>query len=96
MNLRGQEVSLDIDKKQLSITIHKPLGNTFSLSDKLVSFLNKGYAICVTLPEGKKQIVESEKEVFRRETVKSKFVNAKDWYRYWFKIKTDQGQKELF
>ena len=43
--LRGQNVS--IGHKRLYIEIRKPLGNVFSISDKIKEYMDKGYEVTI-------------------------------------------------
>lgn len=91
--LRGQQVLINKETGIVHIDIKKPYGNTFSLSDKAMNYLTKGYKIAVNLPD-RKQIISKESIPFRKETVKSKFPGSKDWYRYWFRIQTKSEHKQ--
>lgn len=92
MNIRGQKV--DSDGNTLFLEIHKPLGNTFSISDKLKSYIDQGYLLKVRLPYHT-VILTKDTPFLRKEIVKSKFSGAPDWARYWYKT-TAGEQKELF
>lgn len=83
--LRGQPVDIDTKYKTLTVKIFHPLGLVYSLSDKIVNYLSKGYTIVVNLPELTQEI-KSISESFRKEEVKSKFENCPSWYRYWFRV----------
>lgn len=92
MKLRGQEVLRC--GKTLYLTIKKPYGNTFSISDKLKSYINRGYTLCVKIPH-KEVYITQETPFLRKEVVPSKFEGSDPWHRYWYKTNVGE-QKELF
>lgn len=94
--IRGQEVDIFKPKKLIVIHIYKPKNKTFSLSDKLLSYTKKGYAIKVILPDGEKLITYHTRP-FCKEEVPSHFPGAYAWKRYWFAYKPEvKGQLNLF
>ena len=94
--LRGQKVFVDKANNLVLVTILKPKGNTFSLSDSIVGYIDKGYSIKVSLPNKYVMIGAEAKPIFT-EKVKSKFFDSPPWYRYWFRIPiTEQEQLRLW
>ena len=95
--LRGQVCKIDEFKKYLYVHILKPKDRLFSLSDKIVSYIKKGYTIDVTLPLRHIEI-NSQTPILFREEVKTKFPNSPNWYRYWYAIpsKEKELQYEMF
>lgn len=91
MRVRGQDILSDKEKMELHIYIRHPQGHAFSLSDKLVQYTKYGFKIIVHLPD-RVQIVDMNTPHFHVETVKSKFPNAKSWYRLWFKMESVEKQ----
>ena len=92
ITLRGQ--LLNINDNTIFFNILKPLKNTFSINDKIYEFLTKGYIAQVTILT-QKVILTKDTPFIKKEEVKSKFIGASPWSRYWYKIK-DLGQQELF
>lgn len=92
--IRGQEV--EIIDKDIFITIHKPLGGVFSISDILYNYLQDGFTVTASFPDGTKRYLTKQDVSFKKEPVKSKFPNASDWHRYWYRVKAEQKQEELF
>jgi len=90
--LRGQQV--DITEKTISLTIRKPRGRAFSISDKLYLMLKDGYNLKVQLPNNIQRL-NSNSRPFKKETVPSKFFGLDPWYRYWFVIEPKGKQFEL-
>lgn len=94
--LRGQQVEIDNKRRTLNISILKPLGDLFSLSDRIIDYLIKDYAVVVNLPTTTKRLTYHDNPV-RREVVRSKFPNSPDWHRYWFRFERENGnQIKLF
>ena len=94
--LRGQPVEINMDSRSLKVVIHKPMRNSFSISDKIFKYLGKGYIVNVALPKREMSLTKENKH-FLKEEVKSKFPGAASWYRYWYQIPQKQDdQKELF
>ena len=85
VKLRGQTVDIDTKEKILYMKILKPNGKTFSISDRIVDYVNKGYAVHVEVL-GKVQIITNMSKCFKEEEVTSKFAGYQSWYRYWFMI----------
>lgn len=92
--LRGQMVVLDSSNKKLIVSIHKPMGSVFSLSDKIVEYKRTGYEIVVNLPDRAISLTSKDKP-FKIEEVKSKFAGYPPWYRYWFPIKPEVKERQL-
>lgn len=92
--LRGQSVDFDELNKRLYIKINKPLGNSFSLSDKIVNRLKKGYTAIVSLPT-KECIIQGSTGYIRKEERKSKFIDSPPYYLYWYNVKNER-QIELW
>lgn len=95
--LRGIEVDISEEKRLLTIELYRPINNVFSLSDKIISYLPKGYTLIVDYPGGVMRI-EDLKKCFLKESVQSKFRASPPWYRYWFPLpkKEAEGQYKLF
>jgi len=83
--LRGEVCKVDSCSKTIQINIRKPKDQVFSLSDKFLSFVKKGYTGIAHLPS---QDVEITKETrsFKTEEVPTRFANSKNWFRHWFII----------
>jgi hypothetical protein len=86
MNLRGQEVT--ISGKTIKLSIRKPLGNVFSVNDKIYEYLKKGYELVVSL-DGKEVKLDGSSSFLRREEVKSKYLGSPSWYRYWYRVQNN-------
>lgn len=87
MNLRGQEVT--ISGKTMKLSIYKPLGNVFSINDKVYSYLKRGYEVVVDV-KGKEVRLDGSSSFLRKEEVKSKFMGSPSWYRYWYRIQNNE------
>ena len=95
--IRGQTVKIDSENKKIYVSIRKPMGNVFSLSDGIMKYHTSGYSIYVMLPNTTK-IIKPTDEPFKREEVKSKFLDSHPWFRFWYVIeeKKVEVQEELF
>ena len=71
--------------------IYKPLGNIFSISDKVYGYIQRGYTAHIKLPTRSVKL-DKETSYARKEEVKSKYAGSPSWYRYWFKIEAKQKQ----
>lgn len=95
--LRGVLVNLDKERKCLHMVIRKPLGDKFSISDKVKSYIDRGWKTFIQLPT-ETIVITKEKSYAKKETRLSKFSGAPHWYLYWYSIKEikRQDQSELF
>lgn len=94
ITLRGQKVRTD--GRRLYIEIYKPVGQSFSISDKIKGHLDKGGEVVVKVA-GRLILLTRTTPFLWQERVKSKFPNSPDWYRFWYKIPSlEEEQKELF
>ena len=93
VKLRGQLVTVDDNNKLLNVSIRKPMGKVFSLSDRIVSFLDKGYSVRVNLPK-RTQTITDIKKSFQKEEVKSKFSGYPPWHRYWFVMEDEDENRD--
>jgi hypothetical protein len=91
--LRGQKIALT--NSTLELTIHKPLGNRFTLSDKIVDYIRRGYTARVRT--GDKVITVTDKTpVLFVEKVRSKFPGIlPDWARYGYSFKEESREKQM-
>jgi hypothetical protein len=89
--LRGQLVS--IEGNVVYLTINKPLGNKFSINDKLYNYLKRDKEIMVSIGKDKIKLNKDSKILFKEE-VKSKFEGSPSWFRYWFNF-TPINNKQL-
>jgi hypothetical protein len=92
LKLRGQEVFRE--GNILRFTINKPLGNVFSISDSIKRYIDSGCEAKIKVGE-KEQTITKETPFIRKESVKSKFPESPDWYRYWYSV-CQQEQSRLF
>ena len=78
-------MAIDDEAKVIYVTINKPQGKVYSLSDKIVQKVDGGYRVVVTLPDCMQEITK-ESRWFKEETVPSKY-GLEPWHRYWYQIK---------
>lgn len=99
---RGQEVEFQNGK--ILLTIEKPLlrsGNIqFSINDKLYEIIeDQNIPLRIeTEIDDKLYYFDIDKDTpfYFRESVNSKFPNAPDWHRYWYKFKPNvSGQAKM-
>ena len=93
LKLRGNAVNIDDDEKIIYVIIKKPKGKVFSLSDQIVSFINRGYVAKVDVL-GDVQTVSDVSKAFKKEVVPSKFPGYEPWHRYWFMMEKKEINEE--
>ena len=79
----------------MRFTINKPLGNVFSISDSIKKYIDAGCEAKVKIGEKGEATITKETPFIRKESVKSKFPESPDWYRYWYSL-SQQEQMRLF
>ena len=97
VKLRGQTVQVNHTKKIVFVTIKKPLGRAFSISDSIYAFMGYGYSIECDVDGQKVILTDKSLQIRGREEVKTHYAGASNWYRYWYAVpfQLPKGQEEF-
>lgn len=94
--LRGVDVYIDHQKKEIYHTASKPDRRQFSLNDKFVMYMRRGYRVHVFVL-GKVVVVDEDTKILRQVRVDSKFKNGNPYFLNWYAIDAPQEkQQDLF